>query len=724
MRVGDPPVGGRYSLVAPFGADERFAGGKVATWHARDTLVERDVVLRVITPGGNSARLFMDRAMEMSMIAHPGLGVVYEAVDHGEYAIVVCEWIEGTSLADTLKTQGPLSPAIARKTLGDVAEAITAAHHAGLPIGGLRPERVMLRDKAAVTVCAVPALFADERGDIQQLGQLLYAALTGEQPDHDVADVTEHLPRSVPRDLAVLCQRALDTDPGRQLGSAAAFAAVLRPRERQQSPPKPRAGRTGGRPSGPDPTSQPQADGTASARPSPAVRRSADGDLPRGRGGGGRSGAPTASRTVAIPIPTKAATSTGRAKPARKIPPVVAATAATAKSPVEAPPTVAIPIGPRAARSDAPSKAAAPAAVAPAKSRTPSARNPTDLAEPPGARNSAGPGSASPRTTDEIPVGRAPIAPVAPVQVAASAPVAPPPPAAPTSTVDAPALVGSRRAVRSDSSADLERSSVLSAFRGSTSDTASDTGEDYYPWEDTGTWGSYDDSADHPASGFFEGSPTQRKVLLYAVPVVALVLIVVLAVVAGKQFSDAVTDDSSGAVLPPVESSLSEVPTETGDQATEGEPPASPAALAPVSAAVFNPFGDGGPEHDDEVGLAYDGDAGSAWTTLTYQSTPEFGNLKPGVGLIFDLGQEYAISTIELATNMPGSAVEVRVGAAPDAALDSYPVVGTLDPFAETGSVELAEPVRARFVIIWFVRLVDSNGGFQAALAECRILGA
>ncbi|MDQ3504615.1 MAG: hypothetical protein M3446_02795, partial [Actinomycetota bacterium] len=114
MQVGDPPVGGRYSLVAPFGADERFAGGKVQTWRARDTLVERDVVLRVIAPGGNSAKLFLDRALEMSMVAHPGLGMVYEAVDHGEYAIVVCEWIDGTSLADTLAAHGPLSPALAR----------------------------------------------------------------------------------------------------------------------------------------------------------------------------------------------------------------------------------------------------------------------------------------------------------------------------------------------------------------------------------------------------------------------------------------------------------------------------------------------------------------------------------------------------------------------------------------------------------------------------------
>ncbi|MBA3338372.1 MAG: hypothetical protein H0T54_01230, partial [Geodermatophilaceae bacterium] len=247
MRVGDPPVGGRYSLVEPFGADERFAGGKVQTWRAQDSLVERAVVLRIITPGGNSAKLFLDRAHEMGLIAHPGLGMVYDADDHGEYAVVVCEWIDGTSLADTLKAHGPLTPSLARQTLGQVAEAIAGAHHAGLPIGGITAERVVLRDDGTVTVTGVPALFADERGDIQQLGTLLYTALTGEEPALDDPGLAKKLHRGVPRDLAVLCQRALDTDPARQLGSAAAFAAVLRPRAKSQSPTRGNAGRAADR---------------------------------------------------------------------------------------------------------------------------------------------------------------------------------------------------------------------------------------------------------------------------------------------------------------------------------------------------------------------------------------------------------------------------------------------------------------------------------------------
>ena len=39
-----------------------------------------------------------------------------------------------------------------------------------------------------------------------------------------------------------------------------------------------------------------------------------------------------------------------------------------------------------------------------------------------------------------------------------------------------------------------------------------------------------------------------------------------------------------------------------------------------------------------KVPLAYDGDPSTAWSTLEYRGSPNFGNLKDGVGLLLDLG--------------------------------------------------------------------------------------
>ena len=53
---------------------------------------------------------------------------------------------------------------------------------------------------------------------------------------------------------------------------------------------------------------------------------------------------------------------------------------------------------------------------------------------------------------------------------------------------------------------------------------------------------------------------------------------------------------------------------------------------------MFDPFGDGEPENDDDVPLSFDGDPATAWSTLSYRGSPAFGNLKPGVGVLYDLG--------------------------------------------------------------------------------------
>jgi putative peptidoglycan lipid II flippase len=60
--------------------------------------------------------------------------------------------------------------------------------------------------------------------------------------------------------------------------------------------------------------------------------------------------------------------------------------------------------------------------------------------------------------------------------------------------------------------------------------------------------------------------------------------------------------------------------------------------VAVEDGTVFDPGGDGAPENNDEVPLSFDGDPVTAWPTLTYQGSPAFGNLKDGVGVVYDLG--------------------------------------------------------------------------------------
>jgi len=150
---------------------------------------------------------------------------------------------------------------------------------------------------------------------------------------------------------------------------------------------------------------------------------------------------------------------------------------------------------------------------------------------------------------------------------------------------------------------------------------------------------------------------------------------------------------------------------------------AAGAALPIASAQVFDPLGDGEPENDSKVPLAYDGDPSTAWTTLEYRGSPNFGNLKDGVGLLLDLGKSQSLSGVTLTSITPGATVEIRTGDKPAQDLDGF------DPAADgtltaTTDMKFTKPVTARFVLVWVTGLVPSANGFQADIAEVAVHAA
>ena len=153
---------------------------------------------------------------------------------------------------------------------------------------------------------------------------------------------------------------------------------------------------------------------------------------------------------------------------------------------------------------------------------------------------------------------------------------------------------------------------------------------------------------------------------------------------------------------------------------------AAPVAGAPVpvsAAAIYNPFGDGDPENDDDVARSVDGDPGTAWSTVTYRGSAAFGNLKPGVGVVYDLGSEQALAGVTITTTLPGSTVEVRTGSAPTGALEAFPVAATAR-LTGTDDIALSAPVTARYVLVWVTGLTQVADGFQADLAEVAVTAA
>ena len=77
----------------------------------------------------------------------------------------------------------------------------------------------------------------------------------------------------------------------------------------------------------------------------------------------------------------------------------------------------------------------------------------------------------------------------------------------------------------------------------------------------------------------------------------------------------------------------------------------------------LDPYGNHDDPHFAEAKLAIDSDPATSWHTQTYRS-PALGNLKPGVGLLIDLGTVEPVTAVHLRLLGNGTAVTLFASAA------------------------------------------------------------
>ncbi|MFQ1004157.1 hypothetical protein [Modestobacter sp. SSW1-42] len=237
--------------------------------------------------------------------------------------------------------------------------------------------------------------------------------------------------------------------------------------------------------------------------------------------------------------------------------------------------------------------------------------------------------------------------------------------------------------------------------------------EDDLDWEET--FPDEEEADDEPA-------PTaRRRLAVVGLPLLALAVIIAIGWWVGSNVltvASSVDSDGTGSV-----------PGVTAGSSPAAGEPSSPAAAAPgaplpvTTAAVYDPFGDGEPENDDDVPLTTDGDPATAWTTLDYRNSPDFGNLKDGVGVVYDLGSDQAVGGVQLQTTKPGATVEVRTGGTPDGDLGDF-TVAAQGELTGTTDLAFAAPVTTRYVLVWVTGLVPAGSVFNADLAEVTVQAA
>ncbi|GAB3457469.1 protein kinase family protein [Kineococcus endophyticus] len=169
------------------------------------------------------------------------------------------------------------------------------------------------------------------------------------------------------------------------------------------------------------------------------------------------------------------------------------------------------------------------------------------------------------------------------------------------------------------------------------------------------------------------------------------------------------------ASAPAVPAPSSEAPDTTSP--TSSAPAAAPALLPVAAVSALDPQGGG--ENSQTAARAVDGDPSTAWESQRYNSAA-FGGLKDGMGLLLDLGAEVQVSSVALTDGGEGGSVSLLT--APGPALDGSQPVATA-PAGGQQTLTPAQPVRTRWLVVWFTQLPTTDGVFRASVAEIAVTG-
>src|SRR3954447_20575792 len=179
MRDPGPTVfNGRYELHRQLGR-----GGMAEVFLARDQLLDRPVAVKALFTEFASDPAFVQRfrreATAAANLNHPNIVGVYDwGETEGTYFIVM-EYVDGRSLSEVLRDEGPLHPDRVADIGADVAAALGFAHRNGVVHRDVKPGNVLLTQAGQVKVAdfgIARAIEASPDDNLTQVGQVMGTA--------------------------------------------------------------------------------------------------------------------------------------------------------------------------------------------------------------------------------------------------------------------------------------------------------------------------------------------------------------------------------------------------------------------------------------------------------------------------------------------------------------------------------------------------------------------
>ena len=137
-------------------------------------------------------------------------------------------------------------------------------------------------------------------------------------------------------------------------------------------------------------------------------------------------------------------------------------------------------------------------------------------------------------------------------------------------------------------------------------------------------------------------------------------------------------------------------------------------SMAPASAVAFGPAGRGHGDDPQGAWLAIDGHRPTAWHTDRY-ATARLGPLRPGTGLLLDMGRPVQITAIRVTLGAArGARFQIRIGDQPELA-DLRVAASSAGPGGIVRMAMAPAATTGRYVLVWFTRLPPGPGGTYQA---------
>jgi hypothetical protein len=275
-------LAGEYSLQRELGR-----GGMGIVYLARDVQLDRDVAIKVLptqlAQRADARERFLREARMAAGLSHPHIVPIHrvsevsaghpERGEGSRFVFFVMSYVEGETLGERLRRDGPLPPAEAARVLREVAWALAYAHGRGIVHRDVKPDNILLEagtGRSLVTDFGIahggdgsvpvtgpgkivgtahfmsPEQAADDvldgRSDLYSLGVVGYLAVSGRLPFDSsnlpallLRQATEQAPSvmraapGLPAALGEAIDRCLARDPEARFDDGEALADALAP---------------------------------------------------------------------------------------------------------------------------------------------------------------------------------------------------------------------------------------------------------------------------------------------------------------------------------------------------------------------------------------------------------------------------------------------------------------------------------------------------------------